>query len=37
MTWSEFQRRKVYVDRHGSLGWWVVCAPTEVGLWFWTI
>jgi hypothetical protein len=35
MTWTEFERRKVYIDRKGS--WWVVMAPPEVGIWFWTI
>ncbi len=36
MTWDEFERCKVYVNQTAD-GWWWICAPEPVGLWFWTM
>ena len=35
MNWKEFYHRKVYLWPKGA--GWIVYAPEQTGLWFWTI
>lgn len=37
MTMDEFDHRKVYICPADAYGGWFVCAPEQIGLWFWTM